>query len=84
MDRDEIAAGYSKPKSDGDGSALEGPRQPGGSYPASIPSTNSHDRGSGSDVRSREFSEEGKGFDGVGNDKPSPGREAMGSTRLPS
>jgi hypothetical protein len=82
MDKDEIAKGYSVPKSDGEGGVLE-TRQRYGSFEQSIPSTNEHDRGSGSASRAKEFkSTEGEGFDGVGNDKPSPGREAMGSREV--
>jgi hypothetical protein len=84
MSGSDIERGFESPKSDGEGPLL-GPRQPGGSFEQSIPSSNPHNRGSGSDVRAREFADtEGRGFAGEGNDKPSPGREAMGSTRLPS
>jgi hypothetical protein len=81
--KDLLTKGYERGESDGDGGVLE-TRQAGGSFPQAIPSSNSHDRGSGSDVRSREFSEEGRGFDGTGNDNPHPGTEQIGSSKLPS
>jgi hypothetical protein len=43
MDKDEIAKGYSSPKSDGEGGVLE-TRQSGGSFEQSIPVTNEWDR----------------------------------------
>jgi hypothetical protein len=82
IDKDDVARGYVPGKSDGEGSVL-GTRQPDGSFPQSIPDTNKWDRGAGSDSYAREHSETtGRGFDGRGNDKPSPGREAMGSSKL--
>jgi hypothetical protein len=76
MDRSEVAAGFERPKSDGEGGVLE-TRQPGGSFPQSIPDSNPHDRGAGSDVRSREFAEEGRDFNGRGH-APS-GHKIVGS-----
>jgi hypothetical protein len=84
MDKDEVAQGYERGKSDGEGSALEGPRQPDGSFPQSIPENYTgpgYNRGAGCATRAREFSKlgEGEGFDGVGNDKPAPGKQQIGS-----
>jgi hypothetical protein len=77
LDKDEIAAGYSKPGSGGAG-------EPGtASFEQSIPTTNEWDRGAGSERFAREGEwAGGKGFDGTGHDKPSPGREAMGSSKI--
>jgi hypothetical protein len=75
MDRDDIAQGFERPESDGEGSVL-GTRQPDGSFPQSIPTSNTHDRSD----RSREFSklEEGahSGHDGA---RSSPGKQLIGS-----
>jgi len=75
MSREDQARGYENPKSDGEGGVLE-TRQPDGSYPQSLPTSNSHDRSD----RSREFSklEEGhhSGHDGA---RSSPGRQLIGS-----
>jgi hypothetical protein len=75
LDRDDVARGYSTPKSDGEGSVLSS-RQVDGSFPASIPSTNAHT----THDRSREFRtlEEGA-HSGTGNDNPHPGTEQIGS-----
>jgi hypothetical protein len=75
IDRDDVARGYSLPKSDGEGGVLS-TRQPNGSYPQSLPKSNeytTHDR-------SREFRglEEGA-HPGTGNDNPHPGTEQLGS-----
>jgi hypothetical protein len=74
MSKEDQARGYERPGSGDAG-------KPGtASFEQEIPERNIHDRGSGSDVRRAEFSStEGRGFDGRGNDKPSPGREAMGT-----
>jgi hypothetical protein len=81
MTQAEIAAGYSKPPSDGEGGVLES-RQVDGSYPQSLPTSNPHDRGSGSESRAKEFSStEGKGFDGTGTTRNRTGmgaRENLG------
>jgi len=76
MSAKDVAQGYSKPGDDA--------KEPGvASYEQNIPTTNEWDRGSGSATRAKEFkSTEGEGFDGVGHDKPSPGREALGSSKL--
>src|SRR5262245_51796077 len=75
MSKDDQAVGYERLPSDGEGSVL-GTRQPDGSYPQSIPSTNEFDRSD----RSREFRtlEEGhhSGHDGA---RSSPGTELIGS-----
>jgi hypothetical protein len=77
MKKSDVERGYERPGSGDAG-------KPGtASFEQSIPSTNEHDRGAGSDSFSREGEwAGGEGFDGVGNDKPSPGREAMGSSKL--
>jgi hypothetical protein len=72
LSQSDLERGYSKPE-----------RYDDGQYNQDIPQSNVHDRGSGSASRAAEFkSTEGKGFDGTGHDKPSPGREAMGSSKL--
>jgi hypothetical protein len=75
MSKDDQAKGYSRGEADGEGSVL-GTRQPDGSFPQSVPSTNEHDRSD----RSREFRtlEEGhhSGHDGA---RSSPGRQLIGS-----
>jgi hypothetical protein len=77
LDKDDVARGYEKPGSGGAG-------EPGtASFEQNIPTSNEWDRGAGSDSYAREHSATtGRGFDGRGNDKPSPGREAMGSSKL--
>lgn len=69
MDKDELAAGYSKPKSDGEGGVLE-TRQPYGSHPQSIPERNVHNRAQ-DDI-------------GEGHDISTPGKEQVGSSKLPA
>jgi hypothetical protein len=75
MSREDQAKGYERGEADGEGPVL-GPRQVDGSFPASVPSSNSHDRSD----RSREFSklEEGhhSGHDGA---RSSPGKQLIGS-----
>jgi hypothetical protein len=67
LSKDEVAKGYEGGESDGDGAAI-GTRQPYGSNPQAVPSTNEWDRGAGSETRSREFSStEGRAFDGTGS-----------------
>jgi hypothetical protein len=75
MTLDEVAKGYSKPGDDAG--------EPGtASYPQSIPDTNVHDRGAGSDAYAREHSATtGRGFDGRGRPKSTsnPGGQTIGS-----
>jgi hypothetical protein len=72
MSKDDLARGFAK-----------GERYDDGQYNQDIPARNEWDRGAGSETRAKEFtSTEGRGFDGRGHDKPSPGREAMGSSTL--
>jgi hypothetical protein len=79
MDKDEIAQGFERPKSDGEGGVLE-TRQPDGSFPQALPTSNPHDRGAGSDAYAREHSDTtGRGFDGRGHDISNPGKEQLGS-----
>jgi hypothetical protein len=83
MSREDQARGYESGDPDGQGPVL-GPRQVDGSFPQGIPQGYTgpgYDRGTGSDVRSREFSEEGKGFDGRGQPKSTsnPGGQSIGS-----
>jgi hypothetical protein len=77
MSREDQAKGFERPGSGGAG-------EPGtASFEQSIPTTNEWDRGAGSERFAREGEwAGGKGFDGRGHDKPSPGREAMGSSKL--
>src|SRR5262249_27112129 len=85
MTKDDAAAGYERLASDGEGGVLE-TRQPGGSFPQSIPDKNVHDRGAGSDAYAREHSDTtGRGFDGRGQSESTsnPGGESMGSSKLP-
>jgi hypothetical protein len=79
MDKDEIAQGFERLKSDGEGGVLE-TRQPDGSFPQALPTSNPHDRGAGSDAYAREHSDTtGRGFDGRGHDISNPGKEQLGS-----
>jgi len=83
MSREDQAKGFERGEADGEGPVL-GPRQVDGSFPQSIPENYTGpgaDRGAGSAVRSREFSEEGKGFDGCGKSKSTsnPGGQSIGS-----
>jgi hypothetical protein len=84
MDKDEIAQGFERPKSDGEGGVLE-TRQPGGSWPQAIPENYKgpgYDRGAGAETRAREFSNsEGRGFDGRGQPESTsnPGGQSLGS-----
>jgi len=85
VNKDDIAQGYTRLPSDGEGSVL-GTRQPGGSFPQSIPDKNIHDRGAGSDAYAREHSDTtGRGFDGRGQPESTsnPGGETIGSSKLP-
>jgi hypothetical protein len=74
-DKDLLRDGYERGEADGEGSVL-GTRQPDGSFPQSVPSTNAYDTSD----RSREFSklEEGhhSGHDGA---RSSPGKQLIGS-----
>jgi hypothetical protein len=55
-----------------------------GQYHQDIPASNQFDRGSGSDVRAKEFkATEGRGFDGRGHDKSTPGEQQIGSADYP-
>jgi hypothetical protein len=81
INKDDVARGYTSPKSDGEGGVLE-TRQPGGSYPASIPSKNEWDR---TEPYSNEAGRSNTGnYDGTGEDRPHPGTEQIGSSKLPS
>lgn len=75
MSQSDLERGYSKPAENsryGDGRGQD------------VPPTNVHDRGAGSASRAAEFkSTEGRGFDGRGHDKSSPGEEQVGSSRFP-
>jgi len=85
MSKDDVARGYENLKSDGEGGVLE-TRQPYGSFEQSIPTSNPHDRGSGSDSYAREHSDTtGRGFDGRGQPESTsnPGGESLGSSKLP-
>src|SRR5262249_10016156 len=85
MSRSEIEAGYERLKSDGEGGVLE-TRQPYGSFEQTLPTSNPHDRGAGSDHYAREHSEHtGRGFDGRGKDvsTSNPGGESMNTRPLP-
>jgi len=75
----DIAQGYERLPSDGEGGVLE-TRQPYGSFEQSLPKSNEFDTSD----RSREFSklEEGA-HDGRGSDNPHPGSEQIGSRLLP-
>jgi hypothetical protein len=80
-DKDLLRDGYERLPSDGEGSVL-GTRQPDGSFPQSIPDSNPHDRGAGSDSYAREHSDTtGRGFDGRGQPKSTsnPGGQSIGS-----
>jgi hypothetical protein len=69
MDKDEIARGYSSPKSDGEGGVLE-TRQPFGSHPQDVPDKNKWNRAQ-DDI-------------GEGHDISTPGKEQLGSSKLPA
>jgi hypothetical protein len=72
MSKEDQARGYEGPE-----------RYDSGQYEQDIPQKNDWDRGAGSDTYAREHSETtGRGFDGGGNNKPSPGREALGSSSV--
>jgi hypothetical protein len=74
MSKEDLAKGFERPGSGDAG-------KPGtASFEQSIPDTNVHDRGAGSESFAREGEwAGGEGFDGRGNDKPSPGRQALGT-----
>jgi hypothetical protein len=75
MDKSDVERGYSKPGSGGAG-------EPGtASFPQSLPTENP---GNPPERYAREGHAETGAHTGRGNDKPSPGREAMGSSKLPS
>jgi hypothetical protein len=81
MSKDDQAKGYERGEADGEGPVL-GPRQVDGSFPQSIPDSNPHDRGAGSDAYAREHSATtGRGFDGRGQPKSTsnPGGQSIGS-----
>jgi hypothetical protein len=79
--KDMLTKGYERGEADGDGPTL-GTRQPGGSFPAAIPSKNEWDR---TEPYSNEAGRSNTGnYDGTGNDRSTPGGEQLGSTRLPS
>jgi hypothetical protein len=72
MSKDDQAKGYERPGSGG-------AKEPGtASFEQSIPQTNEWDR---QEAYSRAHNDTGV-HDGEGHDKPSPGREAMGSSKL--
>jgi hypothetical protein len=84
LNRDDVARGYTSPKSDGEGGVLE-TRQKYGSNPQSIPENYKgpgYDRGAGSDSYANEHSDTtGRGFDGRGQPKSAsnPGGQSIGS-----
>jgi hypothetical protein len=72
MSSSDVARGYEGPE-----------RYDSGIYEQDIPQTNVHDYGAGSAARAKEFkSTEGRGFDGVGNDKRNPGTQQIGSSSV--
>jgi hypothetical protein len=74
---DDIARGYTLPKSDGEGGVLES-RQVDGSHPQSIPDTNKWDR---THPYAKEHSEHTGTYDGQGQPKSTsnPGKQSIGS-----
>jgi hypothetical protein len=83
MSSGDVERGYERGESDGEGSALLGPRQAGGSYPASIPSSNPWDRTypySDEPGRSNTGAYDGRGQP---ESTSNPGGETIGSSKLP-
>jgi hypothetical protein len=80
MSKNDIAKGYEAGESDGQGPTL-GTRQPDGSHPQSIPSTNEWDR---THAYAKEHTETGS-YDGCGQPESTsnPGGETIGSSKLP-